>query len=301
MRKVSVLLIALLMILPLAACSAEKAESPQDSQQTSSNEDASSEQSSNQSNSNNQSGQVESFDEDIPIPKGYPENLVPIMDGSRVFSGGNENQPNGKASVWVKILSPEEPEEVAAFYRNVLSGAGQKKDEMFAGICYLEGILEGIEIRIKITEEVYYDGFPTTTFIEITGLDSIDDKEAASTIDTGAANTGLINEDKIPGGYRKDLVPIVGGSEIYSSDEMEYNGNTAYVIVYYSVEKKEDVLEFYKEVLKDAADKEEGAFSTSSYYLNGTLDNVKVSLIIGDEDVHEEYSSFCNLTMEMLE
>ncbi|KUO50374.1 MAG: hypothetical protein APF76_11760 [Desulfitibacter sp. BRH_c19] len=132
-------------------------------------------------------------------------------------------------------------------------------------------------------------------------IDDIEDEQSGNAAEIGKANTGLINEDKIPSGYRKDVAPIVGGSEIYDGQVLEQNGNTYYWIMCYSKAEKEDILKFYKEVLENATDKEEGTLSTGSYYLNGTLDNVRISLTIGDEDVHEEYKSFFPITMEMLE
>ena len=308
-KKVLIFFITLLIISLFVACSAEKAEQPADSQQTDSYKDVSSHENSGESsnksnneNDNNEDGEVKSSNEDIPLPKGYPEGLVPIIDGSKISAGGNESLNNGKASVWVTILSSGEPEEVAAFYRNILSSATEKKDEKFAGIYFLEGILEGKEVVMEITEEIFEDGFHTLTSIEISGIDSGEEEKSGSTIDMGKANTGLINEVRIPRGYNKDLVPIIGGSEINSADETEYNGNTAYVLVCYSKEEKEDILEFYKEVLKNAIDIEEGTLSNSgAYTLNGTLDNAKIYLYIGEEDVHEKYKSLYNMTVEILE
>jgi len=132
---------------------------------------------------------------------------------------------------------------------------------------------------------------------------SADNQQESSYEDVSSdeTNEGLINEDIIPDGFNRDLVPLVGGSEIRNSDEVEQDGNKAYVLVCYSKKEKEDILEFYKEVLENATDKEEGTFSTGSLYINGKLDNAKISILIGDEDVREEYKSFYNLTLEMIE
>ncbi len=298
MKKIVVLLTFLMVMLLFAACATGEAEYTADSNEDSFEEDSmdSNNEEDNSSNENNE----DASDTDGAVPKGYPEDLVPIMDGSRIFAGGSENLDNEKASVWVKLLSPGEPEEVAAFYRDILSGASDMKDEQLGGIYFLEGTLEGKAVAMKITEQTFEDGFPTSTLIEISGIDSVEKEKSSTSSDIGKANTGLINEDKIPSGYNKDLVPIVGGSEINKADEMEYNGNTAYVLVCYSKEEKEEVLKFYKEVMENAKDKEEGTLSTGSYYLNGSLDNAKIYLVIGDEDVHDKYKSFYNMTVEML-
>lgn len=308
MKKIFFLVIILVVILSIIACSTEISDQSIDNQQGSSNADDSGDDISDESNNesigeteSNEVNEIESSNEGLPIPKGYPENLIPIMSGSRIFAGGDEILNDGKASIWIKVLSTEKSDEVSAFYRAVLNGASEKKDEKFGGIHFLEGILEGKQILIKITEDMFKDGFPTSTLIQVIGIGSIENEISHNTIDIGRVNIDLTNEDKMPNGYRKDLVPIVEGTKIYDGREMEQNENITYMIMCYSKEEKADIYEFYKELMQNFKDKEEGTFSSGSHYINGTIDNVRAYLMIGVEDVHEEYKSRYSITMEILD
>lgn len=112
---------------------------------------------------------------------------------------------------------------------------------------------------------------------------------SAKKIDIDKANTEIINEDAIPEGYRKDLVPIVPGSEIYGEQEGVYTFTdpSRFHLVCLSEEKMEDIVEFYKEVMKNAEDKREDTSNPNGCFLDGIIDDTLFTIVIKRED--EEY------------
>lgn len=126
-------------------------------------------------------------------------------------------------------------------------------------------------------------------------------KDVNSTVDRGKSN--IINEEKIPEGYKKDLVPIVEGSEIYDGQKLEGYENTTYGLMCYSEEEQDYIVEFYKDVMKNAKGKTEGSLNPGSYYIDGTVENVKVYIVISEENgenYNEKYKSSFTITMELL-
>ncbi len=111
-------------------------------------------------------------------------------------------------------------------------------------------------------------------------------------IDISKANTGLINEDEIPVSYRKDLVPIVPNSEIYSGTVSGDETNPHINLVCLSEEKLEEILEFYREVMKNADEKREMIPDSDGCILDGYIDNMLCTIIIKREFGKELGGSF---------
>ncbi|HHV19022.1 MAG TPA: hypothetical protein GXZ27_09245 [Thermoanaerobacterales bacterium] len=117
---------------------------------------------------------------------------------------------------------------------------------------------------------------------------------SAKPIDIEKANTGIINENKIPEGYRKDLVPIVPGSEIYGEPEPVIGDKepSQFHLTCLSEEKMENIVEFYKAVLENAEGKREITPDPNGCFLEGILDNVFYTILIKKEFGKESGGSF---------
>ncbi|MFP4016972.1 MAG: hypothetical protein ACLFUI_08050, partial [Halanaerobiales bacterium] len=77
------------------------------------------------------------------------------------------------------------------------------------------------------------------------------------------------------------------------------------IIQFYSRDDKDQVLNFYKGVLKNAENKKESVMekeSGNSYSLAGVLDNYKASFVISDVNIEGfEYKTLINLEVNLLE
>ncbi len=114
----------------------------------------------------------------------------------------------------------------------------------------------------------------------------------AKGIEIDKANTGIINEDKIPEGYRKDLVPIVAGSEIYGGRVGGNEKIPSYHLTCLSEEETESIVEFYKAVMENAANKKVTEPDTNVCFLEGRIENVNIIITIKKELGRESGGSF---------
>lgn len=239
----------------------------------------------------------------LSLPNGYPQDLVPLMDGYRIVSGALGNKGD-KQEVWVKYMVDTDIDRVGAFYKEILSkGNLQYADKMGKNLFMLKGELEGKTVGINISTERLYDNFQTNVLVSITGDIAVPAKadEGNTDVDLSNVNQHLKNRNKVPDDYPIDAVPLYGNEVKYGS-KSEYKGKDIFVIQVYSTEDKDQVLAVYKQLLKSAAKKEEGKLGTGSLTFGGVLENYKVSLMIGDVDIEGiDYKTFYTLQVDVLD
>ncbi len=244
----------------------------------------------------------------LPIPDGYPEDLVPLMDGFKIVSGAFDNKGD-QQEVWVKYMIDIELDKVGDFYNDILSrGNLHNAGKLGNNLYMLDGELGDKTISIKITTEQLYDDYQCNVLISIKGnLEVIDEDDSGSgtvNIDLSTANKNITDSDLLPDGYPVDLIPIYGGSKVTHGEKYDV-GLVMLIIQFYSRDDKDSVLDFYKGVLKNADNKEEGVIEKDSgvlYSLAGVIDNYKASFVISDVNIEGfDYKSLINLQVDIFE
>ncbi len=237
--------------------------------------------------------------EGLSVPQGYPEELVPIMPGKIV--GG----ASGPQEVWVQFLVNKELEAVAAYYKDVLSkGKLTNALKMGDDLYMIDGEIEGKSIDIKVSPPQQDDSFKTHVMITIKGdFGPLQQKSGAAGADQTMANKDIQDLAKLPADYPLDLVPLYGGSKITHAEKTTYNGKMIFLVKTISTANKDAVHAFYKEVLREAKDKEEAVlFGGKMYTLAGVLGKYKTSLLFGNYDIEgSSFKSLCTIQLDILE
>ena len=236
-------------------------------------------------------------------PNGYPQDLIPLMDGYKIVAAALENKGD-QPKVWVKYMVDADIDQAGGFYKNILSrGTLQYADKMGKKLYMLKGELEGKKVSVNISNEDMYDDFQSNVLITIIGNLEVSGQPASAPadVDLSNANKNLKNMDKVPGDFPIDLIPLFG-NEVKYGNKSTYNGKDIFMIQVYSKKDKDQVLAVYKEALKNAGQKEAGTLSTGTHTLGGVVENYKVSLVIGDLNIEGyEYNSFVTMQVDVLE
>lgn len=237
--------------------------------------------------------------EGLSVPQGYPEELVPIMPGKIV--GG----ASGPQEVWVQFLVDKELDAVAAYYKDVLSkGKLTNALKMGDDLYMMDGEVGGKNIGIKVSPPQLDDGFKTHIMITIKGdFGPLQAKSGAAGTDQTIANKDIQDLAKLPTDYPLDLVPLYGGSKITHAEKTPYNGKMIFLVKTISTDNKDAVHAFYKEVLREAKDKEEAVLrGGKTYILGGVVGKYKTNLLFGNYDIEgSSFKSFCTIQLDILE
>ena len=303
MKKLLSFLIVLMMIISLVACSGN------DSKKEIINESNQTEEDTNEDNESSTDVDTDAIDTDeisnsdtvkvVPLPENYPEDLLPIMEGSKVDFGG-QSESNGKEEIFVRLLSSKDTNEIFEFYKDVLSEKTDIDESQFAGILTIKCFLEYKDITIDVLETNEYDGFISLIRITILGnpSSSQDNENGVNDVsDTKNANNDLVNEDKIPEDYPLQLVPIYGGSTIYDSGVFEME-KEMYYINCYSNDDFEKIIDFYKGLFSDIENKEVSNFDSGGYQIGGDIDDRHILISIYKEDEDSNFKSFFSLHVD---
>ena len=101
-------------------------------------------------------------------------------------------------------------------------------------------------------------------------------------------------ELSIPDSYTHELVPIYPNAHLYSVVE----SNQSYTIMFYSKDEVEDVMDFYKNVFRDAENKME-TIQTGSYTSYGELDGYTYTIDVSEDSDLEGYQTLVILGVVM--
>ncbi len=119
---------------------------------------------------------------------------------------------------------------------------------------------------------------------------SFDDATPTTTQNT--TQITLETGTKIPDGYPNDVLAIYAGSNIISA----MGDGSSYVIVAYSADSMDMVIDFYKNVLKDAQVTFETVLETS-FTSFGTLQGYTYTLDVGSDDQYKDYKTSISITI----
>jgi hypothetical protein len=116
-------------------------------------------------------------------------------------------------------------------------------------------------------------------------------------------NQGVKGLEKIPGDYPMDLVPLYGGSRVTYGEKSNYDGKVIFLVKIESEDDKDAVYSFYKELLRDAKDKEESTlFAGKMYTLAGVVGKYKANFVISNNDMLSSgFISHCNIQVDVIE
>lgn len=235
----------------------------------------------------------------LSVPQGYPAELVPIMPG-RIIGGAS-----GPQEIWVTFLVDRELDAVAAYYKDVLSkgkliNALQMGDDLYM----IDGEIEGKSIGIKVSPPQLDESFKTHVLIAIKGdFEPAQATSGAAGGDQAMANKDIQDLEKLPAEYPLALVPLYGGSKISHAEKTTYNGTVIFMVKTLSTADKDAVHTFYKEVLREAQDKEEAVLrGGKTYILGGVVGNYKTSFLLGNYDIEgSSFKSHCAIQLDVLE
>lgn len=101
-------------------------------------------------------------------------------------------------------------------------------------------------------------------------------------------------ELSIPDTYPDELVPIYPNSHLYSV----VDSNRSYTIMFYSKDEISDVIDFYKNVFRNAEDKMETVLD-KSYTSYGQLDGYTYTIDVSEDDDLEGYNTLVVLGVVM--
>jgi len=305
MKKILTIFISIIIVVSLTACNSgttdnDSGVSGQNDQAVSANQnDSNDNQGEEEENTDTESSGPDYEKQGLPIPNGYPEDLVPLMEGYKIVAGAS-----GEKEIWVKYMVDVEIDEAAAFYKDILSKGNLKNAQKMGDKLYmLDGEFGDKTVSISVTTEIMYDNYQSNVLISIKGdMGAEEYSSEAANVDLSTANKNITDMDQVPGDYPTDLVPLYGSSMVKHGEKSEYNGKDIFLLQIYSKDNKDMVNAFYKEVLKNAKDKEEGTMSTGSYIIGGVVGKYKVSLLIGDLDLEGyEYKTLTNIQLDVLE
>jgi len=96
------------------------------------------------------------------LPEGYPEDIVPIIDSGDLNFGANDGK-----EILAKVYCKEEPSKVVEYYLGIMGNSEGFKEDNMGGVYFLDGIMDGYDISIKITEDTYYEGYLTSLTIVV--------------------------------------------------------------------------------------------------------------------------------------
>lgn len=88
-------------------------------------------------------------DKEVALPDGYPEDLVPVMAGSKV-QVANKNEENGKISYVIMLNTSKSADEVNNYYKNVLKDAEDLSSTQINDIYSVIGVKNNQEISVSI-------------------------------------------------------------------------------------------------------------------------------------------------------
>ncbi len=111
-------------------------------------------------------------------------------------------------------------------------------------------------------------------------------------VEVDEADNGV--ELSIPDTYPNELVPIYPNSHLYSV----VDSNRSYTIMFYSKDEMKDVLDFYKNVFRNAEDKMETVLE-KSFNSYGQLDGYTYTIDISENDDLEGYHTLVVLGVVM--
>lgn len=241
----------------------------------------------------------------IALPAGYPEEILPLIEGHAVRFSGFADKGDLQELV-VHFYAEANPAEAAAYYEEIIS-SGTLIEKMQLGEEHfnLVGELEGTQVILLIVSEDVFANYQShiTAIIEGNFRDEIEVINENNKADLGSANKNVKDLNLLPEEYPLDLLPIYGGSLLTYGEIMD-NGETEIIgVQFFSKDSKEKIRDFYAKVLQNAEAKEYYSFEMGdiTYNLIGVLGEYKASFTISNPMYdYNGYTTLINLAVEDL-
>ncbi len=88
----------------------------------------------------------------VSLPDGYPEDLVPIVDGSKIQLA-NKNEQDGKTTYLISLSSTKSAKDVYKFYQDVLKDAEDYSSSQMNDVFSVTGVKDNQQITFMIVPE----------------------------------------------------------------------------------------------------------------------------------------------------
>jgi hypothetical protein len=76
----------------------------------------------------------------VSLPAGYPEDIVPIIDGGKIVLANKNEDADKKVSFWITVESDKEAGEVLKFYQEALKDASQIQNTQVNNDYFVSGV-----------------------------------------------------------------------------------------------------------------------------------------------------------------
>ncbi len=108
--------------------------------------------------------------ESVALPEGYPQDLVPIMDGAKITAANRNEDADKKLSFWITYTVEKEPKEVNGFYQDALKDLTEMQKMEINGVYTNGGNKGDNSVGITINADESEGKKQTIVIIAITPL-----------------------------------------------------------------------------------------------------------------------------------
>lgn len=89
----------------------------------------------------------------VSLPDGYPKDIVPIMDGSKITLASRNEDQQKKVSYWLTMSNEKDPEDVYQYYQGALTDLQEINKMESPGYYCITGAKGDSSIMVTVTEE----------------------------------------------------------------------------------------------------------------------------------------------------
>lgn len=275
-KKISLLLIVVLIIGTLAACGGDKTE-------TIESEDGETEVT-----------YTEDMKDSVDIPDEYPEDILPVYKGSFISAASK----NSNGEYVIIAFSKDDSSEVKNYYEDILKDTDVIMEQTSEGQYMKMGTKEGITYTVTIATFDEIEDYETNINLVVmpevdTGLEMEEEQEEESDTDSESYEIGE-NID-FPEDFPKDI-PIYTESETKVLYSGIVEGNSS--IGYGTKDDVETVTEFYKSNLEDSEEFMVQSFGENTIIIvkEGDLDfDVTITENSPDKQVDMNYNTLVQI------
>ncbi|MEA3423613.1 MAG: hypothetical protein U9Q80_07465 [Bacillota bacterium] len=234
---------------------------------------------------NDQSEVVVSGDmnKSVPIPEGYPENILPVYDDLFIATASK----NLDGSYAIIGFTDDGVSDVAKFYEKIFENAEVLMKDTSDDNYMNMGSIDGSSYTISsspATEGMEYQTNVTIIFMPVDLFEGEEEKEE-ELVPTGEL---IIPEGvEMHEDYPEDIMPINTDGVIELAVAMQQGGKD--MIGYMSTCEPDEILEYYLEIFKEAENFNQQNFAPT-IILTGEIDDVdfEVGITINDENTGED-------------
>lgn len=76
----------------------------------------------------------------VSLPAGYPEDIVPVIDGGKIVLANKNEDADKRVSFWITVESGKEAGEVLKFYQEALKGTAEIQSSQVNNNYFVSGV-----------------------------------------------------------------------------------------------------------------------------------------------------------------